>query len=119
MSSVHRSTSPILRSTACACLASWITENQLWSILHETNIAHGGEWIECRLLHRGTHQSLVSGKVATASFRQAIMVLLTPICRAVRLSGRPVAQLRLPGQKSNAGATPTLRPSSGADTNQH
>jgi Xaa-Pro aminopeptidase len=30
-----------------------ITENQLWSLLHETNIAHGGEWIECRLLSSG------------------------------------------------------------------
>jgi Xaa-Pro aminopeptidase len=30
-----------------------ITENQLWSILHETNIAYGGEWIECRLLASG------------------------------------------------------------------
>jgi Xaa-Pro aminopeptidase len=34
-------------------LAPGITENQLWSILHETNIAHGGEWIECRLLSSG------------------------------------------------------------------
>jgi len=31
-----------------------ITENQLWSILHATNIAHDGEWIECRLLSSGT-----------------------------------------------------------------
>jgi Xaa-Pro aminopeptidase len=30
-----------------------ITENQLWSILHETNIAHDGEWVECRLLASG------------------------------------------------------------------
>ncbi|HZZ63179.1 MAG TPA: Xaa-Pro peptidase family protein [Roseiarcus sp.] len=30
-----------------------ITENQLWSMLHETNIAHDGEWIECRLLASG------------------------------------------------------------------
>ena len=30
-----------------------ITENQLWSILHETNAAHDGEWIECRLLASG------------------------------------------------------------------
>ena len=30
-----------------------ITENQLWSILHETNTAHGGEWIEARLLASG------------------------------------------------------------------
>jgi Xaa-Pro aminopeptidase len=30
-----------------------ITENQLLSVLHATNIAHGGEWIECRLLSSG------------------------------------------------------------------
>ena len=30
-----------------------MTENELWSILHETNIAHDGEWIECRLLSSG------------------------------------------------------------------
>ncbi|MGW4336387.1 M24 family metallopeptidase [Rhodococcus koreensis] len=30
-----------------------ISENQLYSILHETNIAHDGEWIECRLLTSG------------------------------------------------------------------
>lgn len=30
-----------------------ITENQLWAVLHETNIAHGGEWIECRLSASG------------------------------------------------------------------
>jgi Xaa-Pro aminopeptidase len=34
-------------------LVPGVTENQLWSILHETNIAHGGEWIECRLLASG------------------------------------------------------------------
>jgi Xaa-Pro aminopeptidase len=36
-----------------AALVPGITENQLWSLLHETNIAHGGEWIECRLLASG------------------------------------------------------------------
>lgn len=30
-----------------------ISENQLWSLLHETNIAMGGEWIEGRLLSSG------------------------------------------------------------------
>lgn len=30
-----------------------ITENQLYSILHETNVAHDGEWVECRLLTSG------------------------------------------------------------------
>jgi Xaa-Pro aminopeptidase len=36
-----------------ASIAPGITENQLWAILHETNIAHNGEWIECRLLASG------------------------------------------------------------------
>lgn len=30
-----------------------ITENQLWSIMHSTNVAHGGEWAEARLLTSG------------------------------------------------------------------
>jgi Xaa-Pro aminopeptidase len=30
-----------------------LTENQLWSLLHEANIAHDGEWIECRNLASG------------------------------------------------------------------
>ena len=34
-------------------LHAGVTENQLWSILHETNVAHGGEWAESRLLNSG------------------------------------------------------------------
>ncbi|NBF06730.1 M24 family metallopeptidase [Pseudomonas sp. Fl5BN2] len=34
-------------------LVPGITENQLWSVLHETNVAHGGEWAESRLLNSG------------------------------------------------------------------
>lgn len=34
-------------------LDAGMTENEVWSILHETNIAHDGEWIECRLLSSG------------------------------------------------------------------
>ncbi|MBI1779489.1 MAG: aminopeptidase P family protein [Proteobacteria bacterium] len=30
-----------------------ITENQLWAVMNEVNIAHDGEWIECRLLSSG------------------------------------------------------------------
>jgi Xaa-Pro aminopeptidase len=30
-----------------------ISENELWSLLHQTNIARGGEWIETRLLCSG------------------------------------------------------------------
>ena len=28
-----------------------MTENELWSILHQTNIENYGEWIECRFYH--------------------------------------------------------------------
>ena len=35
-------------------LEAGMTENELWSILHQTNIAMGGEWIETRLLSSGT-----------------------------------------------------------------
>ena len=34
-------------------LKAGITEDELWSILHKTNIAYGGEWIECRILSSG------------------------------------------------------------------
>ena len=34
-------------------LSGGMTENQLWSILHQTNIELGGEWIETRLLSSG------------------------------------------------------------------
>ncbi len=34
-------------------LTPGMTENQLWALLHETNIANGGEWIDCRLLASG------------------------------------------------------------------
>ncbi|UTW13058.1 M24 family metallopeptidase [Marinobacterium rhizophilum] len=30
-----------------------ITENQLWSVLHQVNVAHGGNWIEGRMLSSG------------------------------------------------------------------
>ncbi len=36
-----------------AALRPGLTENELWSILHQVNIAHGGEWIETRLLASG------------------------------------------------------------------
>ena len=34
-------------------LNAGITEDELWSILHKTNIENGGEWIECRILSSG------------------------------------------------------------------
>ena len=35
-------------------LKSGIPEDELWSILHKTNIENGGEWIECRILSSGS-----------------------------------------------------------------
>jgi Xaa-Pro aminopeptidase len=35
-------------------LKAGMTEDELWSILHKTNIEHGGEWIECRILSSGS-----------------------------------------------------------------
>jgi len=35
-------------------LKSGMTEDELWSILHKTNIENGGEWIECRILSSGS-----------------------------------------------------------------
>ena len=34
-------------------LRAGITENELWAILHNTNIENGGDWIEGRLLSSG------------------------------------------------------------------
>jgi len=36
-----------------AAMRPGITENELWSVLQQTNIARGGEWIETRLLTSG------------------------------------------------------------------
>jgi len=35
-------------------LKAGMTEDELWSILHKTNIENGGEWIECRILSSGS-----------------------------------------------------------------
>ena len=34
-------------------LKAGMTEEELWSILHTTNIENGGEWFETRLLNSG------------------------------------------------------------------
>ena len=34
-------------------LKAGMTEDELWSILHKTNIENGGEWVECRILSSG------------------------------------------------------------------
>ncbi|MEL6423572.1 MAG: M24 family metallopeptidase, partial [Pseudomonadota bacterium] len=46
-------TSEIGAAEMWAALSPGMTENQLWSILHQVNIARGGEWIETRLLASG------------------------------------------------------------------
>ncbi len=34
-------------------LETGVTENQLWAVLHQVNIAHGGDWIDGRMLCSG------------------------------------------------------------------
>lgn len=36
-----------------AAVQPGLTENQIWSVLHGTNIAHDGEFVDCRLLASG------------------------------------------------------------------
>lgn len=36
-----------------AALVPGVTENYLWSLLHQTNVEHGGEWIDGRALSTG------------------------------------------------------------------
>lgn len=36
-----------------AAMRPGITENQLWSVIHQVNIAHGGDWIEGKMLASG------------------------------------------------------------------
>jgi Xaa-Pro dipeptidase len=43
----------VAMATMFHALEAGLTENQLWSILHQVNIARGGEWIETRLLASG------------------------------------------------------------------
>ena len=44
-----------------------MTEDELWSILHKTNIEYGGEWIECRILSSGEKQTHGCKKVVTSN----------------------------------------------------
>ena len=46
-----------------------MTENELWSILHQTNIENYGEWIECRLLDQEKEQILGCKNVETKLFK--------------------------------------------------
>ncbi|MGH7056805.1 MAG: M24 family metallopeptidase, partial [Acetobacteraceae bacterium] len=57
-----------------AGLEPGITENQLWSILHETNIAHDGEWIECRLLAAGQRTNPWFQECSNATIQPGDMV---------------------------------------------
>ena len=77
-----------------------ITENELWSILHQTNIAHDGEWIECKLLTSGPrtnpwfqeagHRVIEAGDlVAFDSDMVGPLGYLADISRTLVCPGRP------------------------------
>ena len=45
-------------------LKAGMTEDELWSILHKTNIENGGEWIECKFYPLAKEQTHGCRKVA-------------------------------------------------------
>ncbi|MSP82961.1 MAG: aminopeptidase P family protein [Alphaproteobacteria bacterium] len=51
-----------------------ITEQQLWAKLHEVNIAHGGEWIEYRLLNSGGKANPWGGEAGDRIIRAGELV---------------------------------------------
>lgn len=59
-----------------AALEPGVTENALWSILHETNIRLGGEWIETRLLNSGERTNPWFHESSMREIQQGDMVCL-------------------------------------------
>ena len=51
-----------------------ITENQLWSVLHQQNIASGGEWIETRFLTSGSRTNPWSQECSEKVIREGELV---------------------------------------------
>jgi hypothetical protein len=80
-----------------------LTENELWALLHEANIAHDGEWIECRLLVSGpAHQPVVPGSRKPQGAGRGTGGLRQRHGRASRLPGRHLAHAHLPGKAPTA-----------------
>ena len=55
-------------------LVPGMTENELWAILHETNIAMGGEWIDARLMAAGDRANPWSQEASDRVIRPAELV---------------------------------------------
>jgi Xaa-Pro aminopeptidase len=51
-----------------------LTEQRLWALLHEMNIAHGGEWIEYRLLNSGAKANPWGGEANDRMIRAGELV---------------------------------------------
>ena len=51
-----------------------MSENELWSILHQTNIAHGGEWVDARLMAAGDRANPWSQEASDRIIRPAELV---------------------------------------------
>ena len=82
-----------------------MTENELWSHLHQTNIAHGGEWIEARLLSSGGNINPWGKECCDKIIRAGELVALTPHGWAVRLLRGRVTHLLLQARQTNSRAT--------------
>ena len=97
-----------------------VTENQLWGVLHETNIAHDGEWIECRLLSSGERTNPWFQECGNRVIEAGDVVGFdTDMVGPFGLPRRYLAQHRLPGPEADGGATEALRDRTGAGAVQH
>lgn len=57
-----------------SALAPGVTEVELWAILHQTNIAAGGEWVETRLLSSGERSNPWGQEASTRVIRSGDLV---------------------------------------------
>ena len=92
-----------------SALEPGISENELWAVLHHTNISLGGEWIETRLLASGpAHQSMASRVRSPRHRRRRPRRLRHRYDRSVRLLCRHLAYLAVWSRGADRRATTAL-----------
>ena len=76
-----------------AALAPGMTENELFAILHHTNIAMGGEWCEYRLLASGGRTNPWGQECSDKMIRAGELVAFAIWVGAAAMGMRPLAML--------------------------
>ena len=93
-----------------------MTENEVWSHLHQVNIAKGGEWLETRLLTSGGRTNPWFQESSDRVIRAGELVSFdTDLIGPVRLLHRSLAHLLLRPWPADGGAEAALRHGLGAD----